>query len=42
MKGKEKEIEEFVVSCMLEVEQPLLGDIPAKVNTIISDSWEKG
>ena len=36
-----EEIARFVNDCMLEVEQPQLGEIPAKVSYVISNSWEK-
>lgn len=36
-----EEIAKFVNDCMLEVEQPQLGEIPAKVSYVISNSWEK-
>lgn len=37
-----KEAEEFLVRIMTEVEQPFLGDLPAKAESYISDCWQKG
>lgn len=37
-----EEAREFVLYCMLEAEQPFLGNIPAKVDILINNYWEKG
>lgn len=36
-----KEAEEFIVKTMEDAFQPYLGDLPAKVGSVISDTWEK-